>query len=119
MTIAGGSGEEGVMISQGQVGEEAQVCILRRVAFGRKDTRNFSSRVMCTTEKPEKVNLAVQLHMILEHIGMKCTNLLTYTFVNKYIAKFFGHLRQLEKHASKLQSLDIKKKLRKMYVVNA
>ena len=55
MTMAGASGEEGVMISQGQVGEEAQVCLLRRLAFARKDTRSFSTRVLCTTEKAEKV----------------------------------------------------------------
>lgn len=54
------------------------MCILRGLAFGRKDTRNVSTRVMCATEKAEKVNSAVPLHMILEHIGMKCTNLLTY-----------------------------------------
>ena len=52
--------------------------IIRGLAFGRKDTGNFSARVMCTVGKAEKMNLAVHLHMTLEHVRMNCMSPLIY-----------------------------------------
>lgn len=71
-------GREGDALTETGRGRRLQVSIIRGLAFGRKDTGNFSARVMCTVGKAEKMNSAVHLHMTLEHMSMNCTSPLTY-----------------------------------------
>ena len=49
-------GREGDELTETEGSRRHQESILRELAFRRKDTGNFSARVMCTGGKAEKMN---------------------------------------------------------------